>query len=95
VGRGGTEHDEEKENYRVMERRYGRFQQSMRLPDTVDEDKIEASFDNGILKARIPKRPEAANSARYQSQRDSGKPQAARHRAQRCNSTRAQHPSSA
>ena len=44
------EHDEEKENYRVMERRYGSFQRSVRLPDTVDEDKVEASFNNGVLK---------------------------------------------
>src|SRR5262245_4597574 len=36
------EQDEEKENYRVMERR---FRRSMRLPDTVDEDKVEASFN--------------------------------------------------
>jgi len=51
--------NEEKENYRVMERRYGSFQRSLRLPDSVDEDKVEASFDNGVLKVRIPKRPEA------------------------------------
>jgi len=42
-----------------MERRYGSFQRSLRLPDSVDEDKVEASFDNGVLKVRIPKRPEA------------------------------------
>jgi HSP20 family protein len=35
------EHDEEKENYRVTKRRYGSFQRSVRLPDTVDEDKVE------------------------------------------------------
>src|SRR5262245_29484176 len=58
------EHDEEKENYRVMERRYGSFQRSLRLPDTVDEDKVEASFDNGVLKVRIPKRPEAVGKQR-------------------------------
>jgi HSP20 family protein len=34
------EHDEEKENYRLMERRYGSFQRSMRLPDSVDEEKV-------------------------------------------------------
>jgi len=58
------EHDEEKENYRVMERRYGSFQRSLRLPDTVDEDKVAASFDNGVLKVRIPKRPEAVGKQR-------------------------------
>jgi HSP20 family protein len=58
------EHDEEKENYRVMERRYGSFQRSLRLPDTVDEDKVEASFNNGVLKMSLPKRPEAIGKQR-------------------------------
>jgi HSP20 family protein len=58
------EQDEEKENYRVMERRYGSFQRSVRLPDTVDEDKVEASFNNGVLKVSLPKRPEAIGKQR-------------------------------
>jgi HSP20 family protein len=58
------EYDEEKENYRVMERRYGSFQRSMRLPDTVDEDKVEANFNNGVLKVSLPKRPEAIGKQR-------------------------------
>jgi HSP20 family protein len=58
------EHDEEKENYRMMERRYGSFQRSLRLPDTVDEDKVEASFDNGVLKVSVPRRPEAIGKQR-------------------------------
>ena len=58
------EHDEEKENYRMMERRYGSFQRSVRLPDTVDEDKVEASFNNGVLKVSLPKRPEAIGKQR-------------------------------
>lgn len=58
------EHDEEKENYRMMERRYGSFQRSLRLPDSVDDDKVEASFDNGVLKVSLPKRPEAIGKQR-------------------------------
>jgi HSP20 family protein len=58
------EYDEEKENYRVMERRYGSFQRSVRLRDTVDEDKVEASFNNGVLKVSLPKRPEAVGKQR-------------------------------
>ena len=58
------EYDEEKENYRVMERRYGGFQRSLRLPDTVDENKVEASFGNGVLKVIVPKRPEAIGKQR-------------------------------
>ena len=40
------EHEEEKVNYRMMERRYGSFQRSLRLPDTVDE--VEASLKRRI-----------------------------------------------
>ena len=58
------EHDEEKENYRMTERRYGSFQRSVRLPDTVDEDKVEASFNNGVLKVSLPRRPEAVGKQR-------------------------------
>jgi HSP20 family protein len=63
-GEKKLERDEEKENYRMMERRHGSFQRSVRLPDTVDEDKVEASFDNGVLKVSLPKRPEAIGKQR-------------------------------
>ena len=59
-----VEREEEKENYHVMERRYGGFQRSLRIPDTVNEDKIEARFDKGVLKVVLPKRPEAAAEQR-------------------------------
>ncbi len=39
-------------------------QRSLRLPDTVDQDKVEASFDNGVLKIKVPKRPEAIGKQR-------------------------------
>jgi HSP20 family protein len=58
------EFDEEKENYHVMERRYGSFQRSLRVPDTVDEGKVAARFDNGVLKVTLPKRPEAGRAQR-------------------------------
>jgi HSP20 family protein len=63
-GEKKLERDEEKENYRMMERRHGSFQRSVRLPDTVDEDKVEASFNNGVLKVSLPKRPEAIGKQR-------------------------------
>ena len=48
----------------MMERRYGSFQRSVRFPDTVDEDKVEASFSNGGLIVSLPKRPEAIGKQR-------------------------------
>jgi len=48
---------EEKEgkNYHTKEMRYGNFSRSFYLPDTVDETKINASYDSGILSLVIPK----------------------------------------
>jgi HSP20 family protein len=63
-GEKKLERDEEKENYRMMERRYGSFERSIRVPDTVDEDNVEASFENGVLKVRLSKRPEAIGKQR-------------------------------
>lgn len=53
------EKSEEKANFHVMERRYGSFQRTLRLPETVDEDAVEATFEKGILKIMLPKKPEA------------------------------------
>jgi HSP20 family protein len=63
-GEKKLDYDEEKENYHVMERRYGSFQRSLRLPDTVDDTKINARFDNGVLKVTLPKRPELTREQR-------------------------------
>ncbi|MGB6230536.1 MAG: Hsp20/alpha crystallin family protein [Litorimonas sp.] len=37
------------------ETRYGRFQRSLPLPDGIDEDAIEASFEDGVLELTLPK----------------------------------------
>jgi HSP20 family protein len=39
----------------VSEIRYGSFSRTFYLPDMVNKDKIEAKFENGILKVVIPK----------------------------------------
>jgi HSP20 family protein len=39
----------------VMERRYGSFQRSLRLPDGIKADQIKAEFKNGLLMLDIPK----------------------------------------
>lgn len=42
------------------ERVYGTFKRSFRLSDAVDTDRIEAHYNNGVLKLVLPKRAEAA-----------------------------------
>jgi len=56
--------EEKKENYYLAERSYGAFERSLRLPDTIDEAKIEAKFDKGVLKVKAAKKPEAVKSER-------------------------------
>ena len=58
------EHDEEKEDYQRMERYYGNFRRSMRLPDSIDDEKIEAKLNEGVLTVKIAKRPEAVKEER-------------------------------
>jgi HSP20 family molecular chaperone IbpA len=41
--------------YRVSERRFGRFERSFLLPPDADRAKIEASFQDGVLKVTIAK----------------------------------------
>ena len=48
----------EKEYYR-MERSYGTFTRSFTLPPTVDSDKIDAAFSQGVLKITLPKKEES------------------------------------
>ena len=49
----------DEEQYHRIERSYGSFARSVRLPRTADAEKIEASFDKGVLTVEVPKREEA------------------------------------
>ena len=61
-GEKKSEHTDQRDNYHVMERSYGSFQRSIRLPETIDEDKAEARFDKGVLTITLPKRPETVSA---------------------------------
>lgn len=56
--------EEKTENYYVAERSYGSFQRSLTLPDSIDEAKVEATFDKGVLKITAAKKPEAVKPQR-------------------------------
>jgi HSP20 family protein len=43
------------DTYHRIERSYGSFARSLRLPRTADGEKIEASFDKGVLTVTVPK----------------------------------------
>lgn len=48
----------EKENFKRKEFNYLNFKRSFHLPETLDADKIEASYEAGILTLTVPKKEE-------------------------------------
>ena len=46
---------DQKRRYHLTERSYGRFARSFTLPGTVDADKIQASYKDGLLALSLPK----------------------------------------
>jgi len=48
----------EEKNYQRTERIFGSFQRNFRLSDSVEADKIEAEFKDGVLNVVIPKKKE-------------------------------------
>lgn len=42
-----------------VEHRYGKFTRSILLPEATSADKVQASFDKGILTVTVPKKPES------------------------------------
>ncbi len=49
------EHKEEGEGFYRLERASGAFRRTLHLPEGVQADGIQASFDKGVLEVRIPK----------------------------------------
>ena len=54
-GEKKTEKETDKKNYHRLERAYGRFERSFRLPKQVNVENIKASYKNGVLTVNIPK----------------------------------------
>jgi HSP20 family protein len=53
------EKEEKEENYRRVERQYGSFTRTFTLPNTVDQDSVQADYDKGVLKVKLAKKAEA------------------------------------
>ena len=54
-----SEEDDAESNYHLVERRYGSFERTFRLPRGVDSDKVKAKFANGLLNIDISKSEKA------------------------------------
>lgn len=54
-GHRTEEHKEDKKNQHLYERFEGRFYRSFTLPLTIDTERTEADFHNGVLKITVPK----------------------------------------
>ena len=53
-----SEEEKTDKDYHVVERSYGKFERSMRLPCEVDAKEVKADFKNGVLTVKLPKSPE-------------------------------------
>jgi len=58
-GEFNQQEESSEESYLRREIRYGSFHRQLRLPPTVEAEKAEAHFENGLLKLTLPKKPEA------------------------------------
>ena len=52
-GERKAEQEEERGGYFVRERRYGSFSRSLALPEGLDESKVHARYDNGVLEVTV------------------------------------------
>ena len=55
-GERRLEREMKKENYHRMERTYGMFSRSFRLPTLIDTANVRAEYNDGLLKVILPKK---------------------------------------
>ena len=60
AGERKQEKEEKGENFHRIERTYGSFSRSVRLPAEVDPGKVDATYKDGVLKITLRKTKEAA-----------------------------------
>lgn len=58
-GERKIEKEEKEENFRRVERQYGRFTRSFTLPGSVDTGQVSAHYNKGVLKISLAKKAEA------------------------------------
>ena len=63
-GEKKVEDERKDDQHHVVERAYGRFARSMRLPFAAGERDVKAAFDKGVLTVTVPKPPEVVEKTR-------------------------------
>lgn len=58
-GERGFDRELKKESYHRIERAYGSFHRSFSLPVSVDQEKVTARFQDGVLEVKLPKKEQA------------------------------------
>jgi len=58
-GERKQEKEEKKENFHRVERYYGSFCRTLRLPAVAEVEKVTAGYKDGVLKLTVPKKEEA------------------------------------
>jgi HSP20 family protein len=58
-GEKKKEAEEKGKTYHRIERSYGSFSRSIALPNSVDLEKVKATYKDGVLKVELGKKPEA------------------------------------
>jgi HSP20 family protein len=51
--------EDSRKGYHRIERAYGQFTRTFALPSTVDTEKVEAGYSNGVLTIKLPKKAAA------------------------------------
>ena len=65
-GERSMEHEEEQEGVLRSERRYGRFERVVPLPEGVDEEGVTARFADGVLEVTVPLPKDAMRSRKVE-----------------------------
>jgi len=54
-GERNSEHETQREGYHRIERASGSFSRSLTLPEGVDAEAVQATFERGVLEVHVPK----------------------------------------
>ena len=54
-GERKSEREDRKDGYYRVERAFGSFRRSLKLPEGVDPESVQASFERGVLEVHVPK----------------------------------------